>query len=233
MINFIIVEDINRFLKRTENVIERLMMKNQFDYKVHTYTEFDDRFNKMMNSSIPNKIYILDVVTPNNSGIDVARKIRKEDVNSVIIFMTAHDELGTALAKRQLLALTMVSKFDDFEIELYESIEKALEVIGKRRVIKVQDNSSVYIIQVKDILYITTDSVDRKIIIKTSNDNYRLNKTLTEVKELVGKALIQTHRSCLVNEDRIVKVDKKNSIIKFDTGDTIDMLSSNFKKELV
>ena len=45
--------------------------------------------------------------------------------------------------------------------------------------------------------------------------------------------LSQTHRSCYINIDRVRLIDKHTNIIEFDDGETIDLLSSNYKKGLV
>ena len=44
--------------------------------------------------------------------------------------------------------------------------------------------------------------------------------------------LAQSHRACLVNEDRIVKIDKKRKQILFDNGEIVDLVSENYKKEV-
>ena len=42
----------------------------------------------------------------------------------------------------------------------------------------------------------------------------------------------KTHRACIVNLDKIKKVDFKNEIIYFDNNLKIDYLSRNYKKGL-
>ena len=90
MINFIVVDDNKKFLEIMVNVITKVMMRNKFVYETYSFEEYDDEFFKVMNSDLPNKIYIMDIETRESSGIDVARKIRKHDIDSVIIFATVH-----------------------------------------------------------------------------------------------------------------------------------------------
>ena len=92
MINFIIVDDNKKFLEIMVNVVTKVMMKNKFVYKTYSFDEYDDRFFSVMNSDLSNRIYILDIETREASGIDIARKIRKRDVDSIIIFATVHAE---------------------------------------------------------------------------------------------------------------------------------------------
>ena len=179
-----------------------------------------------------NKIYILDIETPSASGIDVVRKIREKDIDSLIIFLTSHDELGYTILKSEFMFLSFICKFDDYEKKLTASIKKAIRIVGEKQSLRLTDHSVVYTIPLSDILYLYRDSVDRKTIIKTDYSEFRVNKPLSELIQLLNGSFKHSHRSCIVNMDRIISVDKKNNVIMFDGGETIDMVNSDFKKEL-
>ena len=233
MINFIVVDDIKKYSDIVCDIITKVMMKNKFMYKTYSFNEYNDEFFSVMNSSLSNKIYIMDIETKNASGIDIARKIRKFDVDSIIIFVTVYNEAGMVLLQDDLMFLSFLSKFDDFENKLSGSINKALEFINHRICINFNDKGSIYNIPVSDILYVTKESNSRKSIIKTINSSYVVNLTLSEIVSLCGDYLIQTHRSCFINKDRVRVINKRDGIIEFDNGDTIDLLSSSYKKGLV
>lgn len=232
MINFIVVDDVKEITNKVENVISKVMMGNKLEYKIHIFNDYNDKFTDLVNSHLTNKIYFLDIETRSASGIDIARQIRKNDLDSVIIFITAHEELGSIIIRQQLMVLTFICKFDDFENRVKEAVMNSLAYIGKKNAIRFVDSNAVYIIPIRDILYVTHDSVERKCIIKTDTVAYKIGKSLTEIKEMSMGTLAQSHRACLVNEDRIIKIDKKNKLIKFDNGDIIDLVSDNYKKEV-
>lgn len=233
MINFVVVDDFQEITKKIEKIINKIMIKNKLEYKINTFSDYDEKFNKLLNTQIPNKIYFLDIETKSASGLDIARKIRKNDLESIIIFITAHDELSSSVVKDQLMTLTFICKFDDFDNKVKEATIKALEIVGTKKIIKFTDYGSLYTIPIKDILYVTRDSVERKCLIKTDYTTYKVGKTLADIKEMSIGNLIQTHRGCLVNENRIQKIDKRHNEIVFDTGETITLLSDNYKKEFV
>lgn len=233
MINFIVVDDIKKYSDMISDIVTKVMMKNKFLYKTHIFSEYDESFMKVMNSDIPNKIYIMDIETRESSGIDIARKIRRFDIDSIIIFVTVHNEAGMVLLQDDLMFMTFLSKFDDFENKLYNSINKALDYMHHKVVIKFNDKGIIYTIPISDILYVTKESISRKSIIKTSYAEYSVNLTLKEIVDLCDNYLVQTHRSCFVNMDRVRLIDKHDSIIEFDNGETIDLLSSGYKKGLV
>ena len=233
MINFIIVDDIKKYSDMIGDIVTKVMMKNKFSYKTYIFSEYDNNFMKVLNSDMPNKVYIMDIETRESSGIDIARKIRKFDIDSIIIFVTVHNEAGMVLLQDDLMFMTFLSKFDDFENKLYNSINKALDYMHHKVVIKFNDKGIIYTIPIGDILYVTKESISRKSIIKTSYAEYSVNLTLKEIVDLCDNYLIQTHRSCFVNMDRVRLIDKHDGIIEFDNGETIDLLSSGYKKGLV
>jgi len=141
--------------------------------------------------------------------------------------------MGGVIIKESLMVLTFICKFDGFEKKVKDAVEKSLEVLGTKPIIRFKDYNALYIIPVEDILYIVRDTMERKCIIKTDYTTYTIGKTLTELKELSNGSLTQTHRACLVNEKRVHKIDKKNKCIVFDNGEKIDLLSDARKKELV
>lgn len=233
MINFVVVDDFQEILDKIEKIINKIMMNSSLEYKIHTFKDYDTKFKNFIANPLSNKIYFLDIETKSASGLDIARIIRKTDIESVISFITAHDELSSTVAKDQLMALTFICKFDDFENKVKDAVNKSLKIIGKKVAIKFTDYSSIYTIPISDILYITRDSVERKCIIKTDYATYKVSKSLFDLKQMCCGNLIQTHRACLVNESRIQIINKKKNEIIFDNGMKVNLLSSSYKKELV
>ena len=208
------------------------MSKNKVEYNIHLYDDYNDKFKEIIYSKIPFKIYLLDIETPSASGIDIARQIRIKDMDSVIMFLTGHDELGNAVLKNDLLFLSFINKFDDMNNRLNKSLKKALELLQHKDVIKFNDRNITYTLNIDDILYITKESNERKTIIKTDYAEFKVNKSLSEVIKLLDERFVQTHRACFINSSRKVCINKKDKTIIFDTGETIDLLSDKYKKKV-
>lgn len=231
MINYIICDDNDIIRQNIEEIIGNIMMKNNFEYKIHSFSDYDRSFNKVLSNKLVNKIYILDIETPSESGINIARKIREHDIDSIIIFLTSHYELGSVLLEDEIMFLTFISKFNNMNERLESAIDKALHMLGKKQAIRFEDHGVLYTIPINDILYITHDSVSRKSIIKTDYTEFSISKSLSELVLMVDSRFIRTHRSCIANKNRIISIDKKKSTISFDNGSTIDLLSNNYKEE--
>ena len=233
MINFIVCDDNKALLKNVVEIIDNVMIKNRHEYKIHSFTDYNDKFMKLIDEKLPLKIYILDVEVPSKSGIDIARIIRNDDVDSVIIFLTSHNEVGSILLKEEIMFLTFICKFDDAENRLESAINKALELVGKKMAIRFEDQGAIYTLPIKDIIYVYTDTIERKLIIKTDYAKFKVSKTLTEMENMLPEQFKHSHRSCIVNTDRIVMIDKRNNEIIFDNNEKLNLVSKSCRKELV
>ena len=232
MINVIICDDNQKDRNKVVNVVNDFMKRKGLQHQNHIYDDYNKKFYNIIEQKIPLKIYLLDIETPSGSGIDIARKIRKNDVDSVIIFLTCHEELGNVILKNDLMFLSFINKFDDYNNRLNNSLNKALDLLKNRKIIRINDRNITYTIDINDILYITKDSFERRTIIKTDYDEIRVNKSLNDIISMLDDRFIQTHRACYINNERRVKVDKTDKIITFDNGDKIDLLSDKYKKEV-
>ena len=230
MINVIICDDNEKDRNNIKKMVKNFMDKNKKECTVYAYPDYNKAFYEKADSKLPFKIYLLDIETPTRSGIDVARDIRRKDIDSVIIFLTAHEELGNVVLKNDLMFLSFINKFDDCENRLGKSLEKALDLLNQKNTIRFNDRNVLYTININDILYITKDSFERKTIIKTDYSEFKVNISLVNVINMLDNRFIQTHRACYINSDRKVKIDKKNKIIEFDNGETIDLLSDKYRK---
>ena len=118
MVNVIICDDNEIDRIKIEKVTSMFMQKNKIEYDLYSFADYNKKFYSIVERNIPFKIYLLDIETPSKSGVDVARDIRRKDVDSVIIFLTAHEELGNTILKKDLMFLSFINKFDDLENRL-------------------------------------------------------------------------------------------------------------------
>ena len=232
MLNIVICDDNKRDLIKIETLVDKFMARNNYDYKKHIYNDYDASFMRLVKSKLPFRIYILDIETPSRSGIDVAREIRNKDLDSVIIFLTGHDELGRIILQNDLMFLSFVNKFDDFVDRLNNSLYKAINILKKRKIIKIQDGKNIYVLDLNDVIYLSKDSFERKTTIRTDYTEFKIRKSLSQISCMLDGRFIKTHRACIVNKTRISRIDTSNKIIYFDNNIYTDLLSDKYKKEL-
>ena len=157
MVNVIICDDNIKDRNNIQLIIKDFMIKNKIEYNLHIFEDYNKNFDNIITSKLPFKIYLLDIETPSRSGIDIAREIRRKDVDSVIIFLTGHEELGPTVLKNDLMFLSFINKFDNLEVRLINSLKKALKLLHQRRIIRINDRNTIYTINIDDILVIQDD----------------------------------------------------------------------------
>lgn len=233
MFQFIICDDEIMFSKSIVKLIDSIFMKNNFEYKTLTFTGYNDELGKLIKDKSENKVYILDIEMANSiSGIEIARKIREYDWNSMIIMITSHGEMGYEVLKAQIMALDFISKFDNYKLRLEKLIEKIVNQTESKQMIRYNNKGTSYRIDIANILYVMKEPMDRKCKIVTVNGEYYINCTLGEIIQKLDKRFYLTHRSCIVNTKYIEHVDWAQSVIIFNNGQRIDLLARERKKGL-
>lgn len=125
MINFVVCEDNKIILEKNVEIINKTMFNNNINYRIYKFEDYTNDFkNIIYNSDI--KIYILDIELNKTSGIDIAREIRKKDLDSIIIISTTYVEYLPLALKNKLMLYDFISKFEDYEENLSKVINNAL-----------------------------------------------------------------------------------------------------------
>lgn len=233
MINFVIVEDNPLHLKKTESYIVKYMMQNTLEFEVIKFDKLSEKLFKYVSNTENNNIYILDYELGNGIALDVARKIRKYEWRSPIIIFTVNGG-GMALSsfKQRLQILDFINKRTEPEKNLFELFDICLQQLNVSKNFKCSIAANTFTIDYNSILYVYKDTVDRKTVVVTDNDEFVLNITLGKAKSLLSKDFVATHKSYIVNLKRVAKLDWKNCTVTFDNGKVEPLLSRTHKKEL-
>ena len=227
-VSIVVVEDNLPFLNKIKKIVEQFTFKNNINAKTEYFTEYDEGFLKVMNQKVSKRIYILDIDTPLNSGKDIARKIRKFDFNSIIIFVSTHEYMAQSIILDLLQVLTFIYKLDDCENKLNLALKIAIEILDSKTKFEFKMDGNTYHLDKHDILYITYNSKKRKVIIITSDEQkrYEGDLKLKECLELLGAGFKFSHRSCIVNMNRILFYNKEEII--FDNKEKTNLISDMF-----
>lgn len=232
MLDIVVYEDEEKFQKNATKVIEKVMNKKNIDYEIRVFNKYNMDLQNIIKKN-KSKIYILDIeIADSISGIELAKRIRKNDWNSSIIMVTSHFELGYEALKAQIMLLNFISKYSNCSSDLETSLNKALLKIDEVKSLVFNFNNITYRVYTDDIVFIYKDSVDRKSIIVTEYNRIYVNDTIENIMGMLDQRFFLSHRSCIVNTLKINKVDWSNNIIYFNNGTNTDYLSRNKKKDL-
>jgi two-component system response regulator AgrA len=230
---FALYDDHEEFRLKSEEIIQKLSKENNFDYDVKHFTSFSSSFEQFIEEDTHNKVYILDIEVPNSlSGIEIAKKIRKSDWDSIIIMVTSHTELGYEALKAQIMLLNFISKYNNWKENLEDTLKRALLQIDKKKTLVLESGGITHRIYTNDILYILKDPKERRCTITTTYSEIVVQKSMTEIGNMLDKSFYLSHRSCYIHLDRVSSINWHKNTIYFDNGDSIDYLSRDRKKGL-
>ncbi len=222
MINFII-EDIN--LKET---IEKIMMNYNLEYKINKY---NDKKKKELNS-----IYILNYDTTNKAEINKLLNIRinEDDWSSIIILISDNSNIKYRLVDNKLLILDVIDKNKDIYNQLIENIKISLKIITETtNSICYTYKGILYNIPQKDIVYIESDSKNKRSVIKTETSEYYIPLTLSKIEKILNESFIKCSRSYIININKMREYNIKDNIITLNGNLKIYEISRQKKKEII
>lgn len=230
MIQFIVNDDDSNFAKKVNHIINQFMFNNNEEYQI--YTDSIETINKKIeyNPNI-NKVYILDISTSIDDAMELAIKIRKNDLKSPFIFLDDNYQCLAKLIEGHFLLLDFILKME-IENKLKKSLQSALILLNQHDMLCIKQNKMIIRIPKNEILYIMSSFEKHGSIIVTNTGKYEVSLSLINLKNKLDDSFVQSHRSCIVNSRRIITIDLKNRIIEFDNGTKIDLLSFRSKSNL-
>lgn len=234
MINFVIVED-NEYQRRSVcKIVNKFMMNNDHNYKVHEFNDFTEDLITFIKNTKDYNIYILDYELPSGDALDICRLIREKDWISPIIINTVHASLGYETFKQKLLIFDFINKADNMEKELSKALYACLKQFKKKpKTFRFKIRGIDYNIEYDKILYIYRETFERKLVLVTDTNKFKMNKNIRDIIKILDDNRFKiTHRACIVNMNRVQALIWKEKKIVFDNKEEIFLLSNTHKKEL-
>ena len=150
-------------------------------------------------------VVFMDIEMKEMDGFETVKRYKRNNSDALILFLTTHVELSRR--GYMVNAFRYIDKACIVD-ELEEALNAIDELPNKDRVIAFHVvNMAEMHIRVKDILFIETDK--RNIIVHTVDRDYTSNSGMDEVEaELQDCGFYRSHRSYLVNLERVRKIDK-------------------------
>ena len=233
MLKIIICEDNQFCLEKAISATHKALGNYDIDYKICKYLSFCKELEDDINDKINKKIYILDIELPDISGLQIAEKIRKDDWDSIIIFVTSHPECRNDIFYSRLLAFDYISKYTTYEKRLQQSIEEASKIVGKRRVFIYKYNRIIYRLEYDEILYFERLNGTKKWLIHIESGNiYEISGNIEEILEKLDDSFVLSHKSCIVNMNKVKYVNYDKGNITLINGEIIDKLAFRQRKNL-
>ena len=135
MLNIIIYEDNDVFLKKNVEGVNRALVNCDIEYKIIKFSHYSDKLDDIINQKGTKKIYILDVEMEEVSGLEVASQIREDDDDSIIIFATAYEKYHEDVFYSRLRVLDFICKYQGYEQRLTDDIVAATKILYRQGIL--------------------------------------------------------------------------------------------------
>ena len=209
MINIAIVDDEEQDRKYIESKISAQLDDKDFKCKLYTYSTAKQMLEAFENA--PYDVVFLDIDMPEIDGMETAERINSMNKNTLIVFVTNHDELVYKAYRFKAIGFIRKGYLDDEIKDLIEVLQK--EIGSNTLTLAIKDSHSVINIDLADVLYIQSD--DHYVDFHYAERKETIRKTMGEIESLIAeKGFIKTHYRYLVNFRHIHSIDKTTVLLK-------------------
>lgn len=196
-----------------EKILEELasFIKDEFpESKVQTFADGESFISSTQERP---DVLLLDIDMPGMSGMEVASHFAQEKARTLIVFVTAHDELVYDSFKYHPFAFVRKKFLLEELRNVLKDCEKEIE--GRKRHFVFQSASKTINIAESDILYF--ESQANYLALCTKDGDYRLRSTMANIeRELQGSDFLRIHKGFLVNLEHIKIL--KSDTLELDSG---------------
>lgn len=221
---FIIYENGVDLVRRCKNTILSLLISDDLKYQIDV-CDSDSLTTKDEN----NKVFIVGCDGNKEKGLDIAGKIRENgDWISPIILVDNDNNDGYT----DKLLRTESIDINNLEEELRLSIELILKVKYTKKNIFFCYKGECHLIPYDIILYIEKNINDNSSLIVTDKEEICIPKSISVLFDELDKSIFyKSHRSCLINIEKVNSIDYDMGIISFGDKET-NLLSRSNKRVL-
>ncbi|HIU22679.1 MAG TPA: LytTR family transcriptional regulator DNA-binding domain-containing protein [Candidatus Fimihabitans intestinipullorum] len=220
VVELVVVEDELYFLNKECDLIDKYMMHNDIDYKIYKFTSVNSKIYDLIKNN-KRKIFLLDIHVGYDSGIDLARDIRDYDYNSIIIFLTGHEEYKSTIIGDDIMCLTYIDKFDRLKENLYRSLSKALNIIQENSVLQFKSKGITYTLQLDEILYIEKEKNQKYCSVHIAHGKAPIYQSIKDINKQLNSNFEPYGRSLIINR-KYIKMKSKGKIV-LNNGKELDI----------
>ena len=171
----------------------------------------------LLNNSLSFKfdLIILDIVMPGMTGIELAKELRKNKINSDIIFITTNTEY--AVEAFDVFPLTYITKPINSE-KLFEALNKFANKNDFSSSVSVKNElGEKIILPVNSILYLKSQGHSVVYALEDGSDISSTAENFTSAGEKMPAEFYRCHRCFVVNLKKIHSIDKYEFVLENQT----------------
>lgn len=224
---------------------DELAQLNYFTNVINAFIK-ENNINAEIVSARKNPLFILNDIMKNGSdpalffldielkeyimdGFALARKIKKEDIESYIVFLTSQEDLAFKAFEYKLEPLDYIIKKPEYFLsnkmsrEVKERMTRIFEKIEllrkkKQNNISISTGGRVMEVNKDDILFIQAIKGSHQIEIYLPYKKLTIRQSLKNMNELLDESFVYINKSCIVQRQKIQEIDKRNRLVYLEGG---------------
>lgn len=227
MIPIYLCEDNAQQRSQYSRIIEEVLQFEDMDQELFCVTASPHELLKTLKEHRRTGLYFLDIdLQADMDGLELAQKIRAYDPRGYIVFITTHSEMMALTFQYRVEAMDFILK-DRPEL-LSGRIRECMITADTNGIALQKQDGSVIPIKLdnrivyqnlKDVVFIESDCVPRKIIIHTQNGIRNIPGTLKGIADSLNADFIRCHSSAIVNLQHVSSIDYRKRLLSMDNGE--------------
>ena len=223
MIRIAIVDDEKIILRSIHKKIEGWFCKAGVKFEIYDHTDAVVALKEIEKSSFD--ILFLDIDMPEISGMEIAKKLRVQEENIDIVFITNKEELVYDAIKFTPFRFIRKYRFED---EIEEAVNEFMNKFGKNNYTYMfstpQGKKGVLVTRIKYI-----EVMSHKLNVHGIKESFIANGNLKDIEDIFyDYGFLKVHQSYLVNYRFINLIKHKEVII--DNGTTLPISRGKYEK---
>ncbi len=210
--NIIICDDDSFFCHQLEKYVDQVFSEFGSSYKCEIFYNGEGLLSYLKKTKETVQIYLLDIEMTGMNGLQLAAKIRAQDAEAIIIFVTNHDEEMPNAFDVQAFHYLVKPLNEEKVLQVLIRAKKYL--IGQKKLFHFTVRQQLHTLPVSEIEFFSSEG--RKVIIHMKNgESCEYYDTLDEVEEQLGlSTFFRIHKSYLINVEFLSRVDGNKVIVK-------------------
>ena len=227
MLKVVVCDDEENILRDIAEIVENKLTERQIACDVNAINDARILLQELKENTI--EVLFLDIDMPYYSGMDIASYISDNNLSTILIFVTSHDELVFKTFAYKPFGFIRKTHLEEEIDELVDRLSKELEV--RKQELVVTKAGEIVKIPLCDISYIEADG--NYLNIRTSEEIIRHRDTMSNMEnELKGKDFIRCHKGYLVNVNHIEKMKMSELMVKCGKEEAIVPVGRSYEKDV-
>ncbi len=217
MLAILICDNDLAFLAKLRTAVESLFQSREMKVKIYCHPN-PSKIGPQILKSIDIALLDIDFEDENYNGMDIAKTLRKERKDSIIMFVTNFIEYAPEGYKIQAFRYILKQQLG---AELNWALDAAITQLNSvRETLKFQVSGEIVDIPLADILYLEVNQHNITLYTKTRpgsrvKNAYSFYAVLSDLEnQLVDRGFLRIHKSYLVNMQYIVKFQCREVVLE-------------------